>query len=96
VRPDAKVTFFNAAGEPTPNGEGVYGYKVERDGAGRTTQLLNLGCDGNPLPGAYHFVFHDFPGGSLEVLRDGQRVRVEGFEAGSVGFFLEDRAGASP
>ncbi|HEX8489664.1 MAG TPA: serine/threonine-protein kinase, partial [Chthoniobacterales bacterium] len=45
---DVKIAFFNATGEPTPNGEGVYGYKTERDGAGRTTLLTNLDRNGNP------------------------------------------------
>jgi hypothetical protein len=57
-------------------------------------QLLVV--NGNPLASAYHFVFSDFPGGWMEVLRDGQRLRMEGFEAGSIGFFLEDRAVANP
>jgi hypothetical protein len=55
-----------------------------------------LAANGNPIASAYHFVFHDFPGGWLEVLRDGQRLRIDGFEAGSIGFFLEDRAAANP
>jgi hypothetical protein len=55
-----------------------------------------LAANGNPIASAYHFVFHDFPGGWLEVLRDGQRLRIEGFEAGSIGFFLEDRAVTVP
>ncbi|CAN5534414.1 hypothetical protein BH20VER3_BH20VER3_07660 [soil metagenome] len=33
-----------------------------------------------------------FPGGWIEVLRDGQRVRIEGFQAGPLGIVLEDRA----
>jgi hypothetical protein len=57
-------------------------------------QLLTV--NGTPVPSAYHFVFTPFPGGWVEVLRDGQRLRVEGFEAGSVGFFLEDRAAPNP
>jgi len=55
-----------------------------------------LAVNGNAIASAYHFVFHEFPGGWLEVLRDGQHLRIEGFEAGSIGFFLEDRAVANP
>jgi serine/threonine protein kinase len=57
-------------------------------------QLLTL--NGEIIPSAYHFVFRPFPGGWLEVLRDGQRLRVEGFEAGPHGLDLEDRAAANP
>ena len=57
-------------------------------------QLLTL--NGNPVLSAYHFFNTPFPGGWLEVLRDGQRLRIEGFEAGSLGFSLEDRAAAIP
>jgi hypothetical protein len=56
-----------------------------------------LAVNGNPVPSAYHFFYNPFPGGWLEVLRDGQRLRIEGFEAGSIGLTLEDRAAvASP
>jgi hypothetical protein len=42
---------------------------------------------------AYAWVYAgNFPGGWIEVLRDGKRVRIEGFEAGTLGVFLEDRA----
>ena len=55
-----------------------------------------LAVNGTPVPSAYHFFYDAFPGGWLEVLRDGQRLRIEGFEAGSVGLDLEDRAAANP
>ena len=55
-----------------------------------------LAVNGKPLLSAYHFFYDSFPGGWLEVLRDGQRLRIEGFEAGSLGFSLEDRAAANP
>jgi serine/threonine protein kinase len=45
---DVKITFFNVAGWPAANGEGVYGYKLEYNDAGRITQLINLGADGQP------------------------------------------------
>jgi hypothetical protein len=57
-------------------------------------QLLTV--NGEPLPSAYHLSERSFPGGWLEVLRDGQRLRIEGFEAGSLGVFLEDRAVTNP
>jgi predicted Ser/Thr protein kinase len=47
---DVKVTFFDAAGKPVPNGEGVYAYKLERDEVGRIVRLENLGADGQPAP----------------------------------------------
>ena len=46
---DVKITFFNSTGQPTANGEGVFGYKLERDNAGRIVQLTNLGSDGQPM-----------------------------------------------
>jgi serine/threonine protein kinase len=45
---DMKINFFDAAGKPAPNGEGVYGYKVQRDELGRIVRLDNLGADGQP------------------------------------------------
>jgi hypothetical protein len=46
-----------------------------------------------PVTSAYAWVAAgNFPGGWIEVLRDGKRVRIEGFEAGTLGVFLEDRA----
>jgi hypothetical protein len=47
---DVKVSFFDSAGQPTPNGESVYGYKLVRDTAGRLVRLINLGKDGQPAP----------------------------------------------
>jgi hypothetical protein len=35
--------------------------------------------------GAHEWAFANFPGGWIEVLRDGEKLRIEGFEAGSVG-----------
>ena len=58
-------------------------------------QLLE--SNGQPIVSAFHWVYHDFPGGWIEVMREGKRVRIEGFEAGPLGIDLEDRAApASP
>lgn len=57
-------------------------------------QLLSV--NGETIPNAYHFAYRPFPGGSLEVLRDGQRLRIEGFEAGPHGLDLEERALTNP
>jgi len=52
-----------------------------------------LAANDTPVISAYHWIFAgNFPGGSIDVLRDGQHVRIEGFEPGSVGFVLEDHA----
>jgi tRNA A-37 threonylcarbamoyl transferase component Bud32 len=49
-----------------------------------------------PVQSAYDWVFAiNFPGGWIEVLRDGQRVRIEGFTAGALGISLEDRAASA-
>jgi hypothetical protein len=53
-------------------------------------QLLE--ANGVPVRSAYDWAFANFPGGWLEVLRDGKKLRIEGFEAGSLGVTLEDRA----
>jgi hypothetical protein len=51
-------------------------------------QLLEV--NGVPVRSAYGFA-SNFPGGWIEVLRDGKKLRIEGFEAGSLGVALEDR-----
>lgn len=51
-----------------------------------------LSTNGDPIRSAYHFAFSTFPGGWIEVRRDGQTVRIEGLERGPLGVFLEDRA----
>jgi serine/threonine protein kinase len=38
----------------------------------------------------------NFPGGWLEVLREGRRIRIDGFGPGDLGFLLQDRAPAAP
>jgi hypothetical protein len=50
-----------------------------------------LESNGAPVHSAYEWAFTNFPGGWIEVLRDGKKLRIEGFEAGSVGILLEDR-----
>jgi hypothetical protein len=45
-----------------------------------------------PVTSAYGWVFTPFDGGWIEVIRDGKRLRIEGFEAGQLGIILEDRA----
>lgn len=39
---DLTVRFFSGSGRPAANSEGVFGYRAERDAAGRITQLTNL------------------------------------------------------
>jgi hypothetical protein len=53
-------------------------------------QLLE--ANGVPVRSAYEWASVTFPGGWIEVMRDGKRVRIEGFEAGTLGVALEDRA----
>ena len=57
-------------------------------------QLLE--ANGAVVHSAYEFAATTFPGGWIEVLRDGQRLRIEGFEAGPLGVGLEDRAVQTP
>ncbi|HEX4640264.1 MAG TPA: hypothetical protein VH252_02700, partial [Chthoniobacterales bacterium] len=55
-----------------------------------------LEANGSVVHSAYEFTATTFPGGWIEVMRDGQRVRIEGFEAGPLGVALEDRAVINP
>jgi hypothetical protein len=43
---------------------------------------------------AYAWLSTNFPGGSIEVLREGQRIRIDGFRPGMLGVDLQDRAPA--
>ena len=47
---DSLVRFYSSSGQPKPNGEGVYGYRLVRDSVGRVTRLINLDQDGNAGP----------------------------------------------
>jgi hypothetical protein len=53
-------------------------------------QLLT--ANDKPVLSGYDFVFSNFSGGAIEVLRDGAKLRIDGFNAGPVGIVLEDRA----
>jgi predicted Ser/Thr protein kinase len=55
-------------------------------------QLLE--ANGNPVHSSYEWAAANFAGGWIEVLRDGKRLRIEGFEAGLLGLVLEDHAPA--
>ena len=52
-------------------------------------------ANGVPVRNAYQWV-STFAGGWIELLRDGKKLRIEGFEAGSLGVALEDRAVTNP
>lgn len=49
-------------------------------------------ANGKAVPNAYAWVFGGFPGGWIEVLREGRRIRIDGFVPGPLGVDLEDRA----
>lgn len=52
-----------------------------------------LTANGRAVTSAYGWVFAGpFPGGWIEVLRNGQRIRIDGFNPGVLGVVLEDRA----
>jgi tRNA A-37 threonylcarbamoyl transferase component Bud32 len=74
---DMKITFFSGSGQPAANAEGVYGYAVQRDQAGRLIHLINLGKDRNPGPnkaGQIAFAFRVNARGLIERIefRDGE------------------------
>lgn len=52
-----------------------------------------VAANDKPVTSAYGWVAAGtFPGGWIEVIRAGQRVRVDGFQEGALGIFLQDRA----
>ena len=52
-----------------------------------------ISANGRAVTSAYGWVFAGpFPGGWIEVLRDGRRLRIDGFKPGVLGVALEDRA----
>jgi predicted Ser/Thr protein kinase len=79
---DVKISFSNAAGWAVPNGEGVYGYRLERDDAGRITQVVNLGDNGQPAPNSVGVTTYSFSYGQTlrSEFRDakGQPVILSG------------------
>jgi uncharacterized protein (DUF2249 family) len=51
-----------------------------------------LTANGAPVSNAYDWMIaRNFAGGWIEVLRDGKRLRIDGFEPGKLGVLLEDR-----
>lgn len=48
--------------------------------------------NGVPVRSAYEWAATPFPGGWVEVMRDGKRIRVDGLEPGTLGIGLEERA----
>ena len=57
-------------------------------------QLLE--ANGAVVHSTYEFTATTFPGGWIEVLRDGRRVRIDGLGAGPLAATLEDRAVINP
>jgi len=54
-----------------------------------------VAANGKPVTSAYAWVFAgSFPGGWIEVLREGQRIRINGFVPGKLGVTLQDHAPA--
>jgi tRNA A-37 threonylcarbamoyl transferase component Bud32 len=51
-----------------------------------------LAANENPVHSAYEWAYKKFPGGWIEIVRDGKTIRIEGFIAGALGISLEDRA----
>lgn len=52
-----------------------------------------VAANDKPVTTAYAWVEAEtFPGGWIEVLRNGQRVRIDGFQEGPLGITIEDRA----
>lgn len=105
-------TSFDAGGFPTSvrhlRGDGTEVARVrvvilavepgtqERSAELRPGDVL-VSAAGKPVTSTVAFAFGPpFPGGAVEVLRDGKIVRIEGFRAGKLGVFLEDRAAGVP
>ena len=68
------------------------------DAQAKSRELLREGdqfitANGEPVKTAYEWVFtNQFAGGYLEVMRNGRRLRLEGFEGGQLGIALEERS----
>jgi hypothetical protein len=67
---------------------GVYAEQAKATELRPGDQLLE--ANGVPVRSGYEFAA-TFAGGWIEVLRDGKKLRIEGFEAGTLGIALEDR-----
>jgi hypothetical protein len=51
-----------------------------------------VAANGKPVTSAYAWVFGGpFPGGWIEVLRNGRRIRIDGFKPGKLGIYLDER-----
>lgn len=50
-----------------------------------------VAANGKPVTSGYAWVANNFAGGWIEVLRQGRRIRIDGFIAGKIGVVLEDR-----
>ncbi|HSI14808.1 MAG TPA: serine/threonine-protein kinase [Chthoniobacter sp.] len=72
------------------------------DGAQPKSAELKVGdqlltSNGTPMGSAYEWMLdRNFAGGYIEVLRDGQKLRIDGFEPGKLGVILEDRGPGVP
>lgn len=53
-----------------------------------------VAANGKPATSAYAWAAGNFPGGWIEVLREGRRIRIDGFAPGKLGVSLEDRGSA--
>jgi hypothetical protein len=51
-----------------------------------------VSANGDPIRSLYHFTRSVFPGGWIEVVRDGKTVRIEELKPGPLDVRLEDRA----
>lgn len=52
-----------------------------------------VSVNGKPVTSAYGWVFGGaFQGGTIEIARGGQRIKIDGFVAGTLGVALEERA----
>jgi hypothetical protein len=54
-----------------------------------------VAANGIPVTSSYGWALSDFKGGWLEVIRNGQRIRIDGFVEGFLDFSLQDRAPTS-
>ena len=79
---DLEIRFFNGRGQPAPNAEEVFGYRVQRRGDGLVEELTNLGKDGNPGENRLGMI-------SLKLDHNAQRL-VTGYT------FADGRGGAQP
>ncbi|HWB04172.1 MAG TPA: protein kinase [Verrucomicrobiales bacterium] len=89
------LEFTNSKGQPVKNLR-PFIVKVDPGSIGESLKLLPddliLSYNGTPTSNSIEFAEGKKPGGSMEILRKGKRLKFDKVPAGKLGVLLEDRA----